>query len=200
VIEHVTSLDSSPAMRTGDHPGYFARVPGPSSFAGVLGDWLGTGFNSIATSWSGASGPTTVELVVIEWLLELIGLPSWGEGVLVRGGSIANLTALAATRHSRGAGVAYLRIRHPLHRGSPASPNPSSPTTRWSSRLAAASTAAPAPFRASPTSPAFSILALKVTDSSIVSVSPDVDREGSRDRIGRPTRAEPASAWAPMRL
>jgi aromatic-L-amino-acid/L-tryptophan decarboxylase len=146
VIEHVTGLDCSPAMRTGDpdslsaalggplpqapgdphlalrtlsdvalahmqhveHPRYFARVPGPSSFAGVLGDWLGTGFNSIATSWGGGSGPTTVELVVIEWLLELIGLPSWGEGVLVSGGSIANLTAMAAARHSRGSGVAYL--------------------------------------------------------------------------------------------
>lgn len=146
VIEHVSGLDSSPAMRAGDpdtlqaalggplpeapgdpqlalrtlsdvalahmqhveHPRYFARVPGPSSFAGVLGDWLATGFNSIATSWGGGSGPTTVELVVIEWLLELIGLPSWGDGVLVSGGSIANLTALAAARHARGSGVAYL--------------------------------------------------------------------------------------------
>ena len=28
-------------MQHGDHPSYFARVPGPSSYAGVLGDWLG---------------------------------------------------------------------------------------------------------------------------------------------------------------
>ncbi len=91
-----------------DHPRYFARVPGPSSFTGILGDWLGTGFNSIATSWGGGSGPTMVELVVIEWLTELLGLPPGGDGVLVSGGSIANLTAMAAARHARGPGVAYL--------------------------------------------------------------------------------------------
>ena len=55
-------------MQHGDHPRYFARVPGPSSFAGVLGDWLGTGFNAIAASWKGGSGPATVELVVLDWL------------------------------------------------------------------------------------------------------------------------------------
>ncbi|MEA2211124.1 MAG: hypothetical protein QOF83_1072 [Solirubrobacteraceae bacterium] len=91
-----------------DHPRYFARVPGPSSFAGILGDWLGTGFNAIATSWAGGSGPTMIELIVIEWLAQLIGLPAGGDGVLVSGGSMANLTALAAARHVRGAGVAYL--------------------------------------------------------------------------------------------
>src|SRR5436309_1154573 len=34
----------------GDHPRYFARVPGPSSYAGVLGEWLGTGYQTIAAS------------------------------------------------------------------------------------------------------------------------------------------------------
>src|SRR5207302_11119252 len=51
-------------MQHGDHPRYFARVPGPSSFAGVLGDWLGTGFNALVASWAGGSGPATVEVVV----------------------------------------------------------------------------------------------------------------------------------------
>jgi glutamate/tyrosine decarboxylase-like PLP-dependent enzyme len=95
-------------MQHPEHPRYFARVPGPSSFAGVLGEWLGTGFNSIATSWSGGSGPTTVELVVIDWLLELIGFPPGSDGILQSGGSMANLTALVTARHARGPGVAYL--------------------------------------------------------------------------------------------
>ena len=55
-------------MQHGDYPRYFSRVPGPSSFAGVLGEWLGTGFNAIAASWKGGSGPATVELVVLDWL------------------------------------------------------------------------------------------------------------------------------------
>jgi glutamate/tyrosine decarboxylase-like PLP-dependent enzyme len=95
-------------MQHGDHPRYFARVPGPSSFAGVLGDWLGTGFNAIAASWKGGSGPATVELVVLDWLRSLLGMPDGTEGVLASGGSLANVTALAAARAVDGPGVAYL--------------------------------------------------------------------------------------------
>ena len=95
-------------MQHGDHPRNFARVPGPSSFAGVLGDWLATGFNAIAASWGGGSGPATVELVVLDWLRQLLGLPAGTEGVMVSGGSMANMTALAAARASEGPGVCYL--------------------------------------------------------------------------------------------
>lgn len=82
----------------GDHPRYFARVPGPSSFAAILGEWLGTGFNAIATSWAGGSGTATAELVALDWLRGFLGLPSGGDGILTSGGSVANLTALAAAR------------------------------------------------------------------------------------------------------
>jgi glutamate/tyrosine decarboxylase-like PLP-dependent enzyme len=95
-------------MQHGDHPRYFARIPGPSSFAGVLGEWLGSGFNAIATSWPGGSGPATVELVVLDWLRSLFGMPEGTEGVLVSGGSLANVTALIVARKVAGAGVAYL--------------------------------------------------------------------------------------------
>lgn len=95
-------------MQHGDHPRYFARVPGPSSFAGVLGDWLSTGFNAIAASWGGGSGPATVELVVIDWLRELLGLPEGTEGVILSGGSISNMTAIAAARVAQGPGIAYI--------------------------------------------------------------------------------------------
>ncbi len=95
-------------IQHGDHARYFARVPGPAAFAGVLGEWLGTGFNALVASWAGGSGPATVELVVLEWLRELLGLDPGTEGVLVSGGSMANLTALACARAVGGPGVAYL--------------------------------------------------------------------------------------------
>src|ERR1035437_1644850 len=44
-------------MQHGDHPRNFARVPSPSSYVGVLGDWLATGFNAIDASWTGGAGP-----------------------------------------------------------------------------------------------------------------------------------------------
>ncbi|MBV9195655.1 MAG: aminotransferase class I/II-fold pyridoxal phosphate-dependent enzyme [Solirubrobacterales bacterium] len=95
-------------MQHVDHPRYFARVPNAASFAGVLGEWLGVGFNALATSWAGGSGPATVELVVLEWLRGLLGLDVGTEGVLTSGGSLANLMGLAVARRSVGVGVAYL--------------------------------------------------------------------------------------------
>jgi glutamate/tyrosine decarboxylase-like PLP-dependent enzyme len=95
-------------MQHVDHPRYFARVPSASSFAGVLGEWLGVGFNAIAASWAGGSGPATVELVVIDWLRRLLGLPEGTEGVLSSGGSLANLMGVTVARRTIGPGVAYL--------------------------------------------------------------------------------------------
>lgn len=95
-------------MQHGDHPRNFARVPGPSSFAGVLGEWLGTGFNAIAASWAGGSGPATVELIALDWLRSLLGMPEGTEGIMTSGGSLANMTALAAARANDGPGVCYL--------------------------------------------------------------------------------------------
>lgn len=92
----------------GDHPRYFARVPGPSSYPAVLADWLATGMQSMASSWVGGSGPTTVELTVLAWLREALGLPSTAEGILVSGGSMANATAFVAARVAKGDGVFYI--------------------------------------------------------------------------------------------
>ena len=64
----------------------------------MLADAAASGFNVFAGSWTGGSGPATVELVVLDWLRELCGLPEGGDGVLVSGGSVASLVALAAAR------------------------------------------------------------------------------------------------------
>ena len=91
----------------GDHTRYFARVAGPAAFAAILGEWMGTGFNTIASTWGGGSGPATMELVVIGWLAQMLGLPPETEGVIVSGGSLANLTGFGAARSELGHGVAY---------------------------------------------------------------------------------------------
>lgn len=88
-------------MQRGDHPRYFARVPSPSSAVGPLADALASGMNAIATSWAGASGPTALELLVVDWLAELLGMPAGTEGVLLSGGSMSSLTAFAAARLAR---------------------------------------------------------------------------------------------------
>ena len=92
----------------GDHPRYFARVPGPSSYPAVLGEWLATGMQSVASSWGGGSGPTAVEIIACDWLRDAIGLAPSCEGVLLSGGSMANITGAITARHLRGEGVIYL--------------------------------------------------------------------------------------------
>jgi glutamate/tyrosine decarboxylase-like PLP-dependent enzyme len=93
--------DVLPFIQRGDHPRFFARIASPSNFVSVLADAASAGHNAFVGSWAGGSGPATVELVVLDWLRELCGLPAGAEGVLVSGGSVANLVALAAARTAR---------------------------------------------------------------------------------------------------
>lgn len=97
-----------PKQQHGDHPRYFARVPSPAAFTGILGDWLGTGFNTIATSWVGGSGTAVTELIVIDWLRQCLGMPEGTQGIIVSGGSMANFTAFAAAFAAKGRGVVYM--------------------------------------------------------------------------------------------
>jgi aromatic-L-amino-acid/L-tryptophan decarboxylase len=92
------------------HPRFFARIGSPSNFISTLADTAASGFNVLGTSWVAASGPSTVELTVVDWLRAWCGMPSGTEGLLVSGGSMASLTALVAARESRGGvgGVVYL--------------------------------------------------------------------------------------------
>jgi glutamate/tyrosine decarboxylase-like PLP-dependent enzyme len=90
-----------PSVQHGDHPRFFARVGSPSNPVSALADALATGTNLIATSWTGGSGPTAVEVVVLDWIRSWCGLPEETEGILVSGGSVGSLTALAAAREAR---------------------------------------------------------------------------------------------------
>jgi aromatic-L-amino-acid decarboxylase len=95
------------------HPGYFAFIPASSTFAGALGDLIAASLDIDVGSWMSAAGPSQVELTVLEWFKEWIGYPIDAAGVLVSGGSAANITALACARESLvGAGsdmaVAYV--------------------------------------------------------------------------------------------
>src|SRR5918996_3252148 len=90
-----------PFIQHADHPRFFARIGSPGNFVSVLADAAAAGHNVFAGSWTGGSGPATVELVVLDWLRELCGMPGGTEGVLVSGGSVASLVGLAAARTAR---------------------------------------------------------------------------------------------------
>ena len=82
------------------HPGFLAYVPSCPTFPAVLGDWLATGFNFFAGVWPVASGPNGIEVTVLDWFREWLGMPAGTGGLLTSGGSGANLTAIIAARHA----------------------------------------------------------------------------------------------------
>lgn len=82
-----------------DHPRFFAFVPSPNNFVSVMADALAAGFNVFTGTWFAGSAPAQVELIVTDWLCRLCGMPKGAGGLFVSGGSMANLTGLAAARH-----------------------------------------------------------------------------------------------------
>ena len=89
------------AMRL-DHPRSFGFIPTAPTWPGVLADFMAAGYNSNTCTWLVASGPTQLELVVIDWLRRWIGYPESAGGLLTSGGSAASLDAFVAARERAG--------------------------------------------------------------------------------------------------
>ncbi len=89
------------ASRT-DHPGYFAFVPSFTTWPAALAELAAAAANPYCGAWMESAGPAQVELEVIGWFRTWLGLPDTAAGVLVTGGSAANLTALLVARDAAG--------------------------------------------------------------------------------------------------
>src|SRR4051812_18407929 len=79
--------DVLPFVARLSHPGYLAFIPGEGTWPGALGDLIASALNIDTCWWLGASGPSALELVVLDWLRQWVGYPEQGAGVLVSGGS-----------------------------------------------------------------------------------------------------------------
>jgi len=91
--------DVFPSTMHVNHPRFFAFVPGPGNFAGVMAETLAAGYNVFVGTWLGGSAAEAVETVTIDWLRQLCGFEESCRGLFVSGGTVANLTALAVARH-----------------------------------------------------------------------------------------------------
>lgn len=87
------------AMRN-DHHGFLGFIPTGGTWPGALADLIGSALAIDASSWAEAAGPSAVEAQVVRWFADWIGYPAGAQGLLVSGGSAANLTAIACARET----------------------------------------------------------------------------------------------------
>jgi len=80
------------------HPKYFSWVQGTGTPMGALADLLAGVMNNNATI--GDQSALYVDRQVINWCKELLNYPMDGSGILVSGGSIANITGLIVARNT----------------------------------------------------------------------------------------------------
>ena len=92
--------------RHNGHPRQFAHVCASPDPVGALADLLASTINQNVTAWRSAPAAATLERQVLRWLDALVGFDGGGHGLLLGGGSAANL-------HALGAAVERALRRHP---------------------------------------------------------------------------------------
>jgi aromatic-L-amino-acid/L-tryptophan decarboxylase len=78
------------------HPRYWGWVQGNGTPLGMMADMLASGLNPHLAGFNQA--PALVEHQVITWLAALMGFPAEASGVLVTGGSMANVLGVTVAR------------------------------------------------------------------------------------------------------
>lgn len=82
------------------HPRFFAWIQGTGTPMGTFGDLLASGMNPNTTI--GEHSAMYVDRQVVNWCKQLMNFPTEASGILVSGGSMANITALTVARNSYG--------------------------------------------------------------------------------------------------
>ena len=93
-----------PGLTHWQHPGWFAYFPAQSSPPSVLGELAAAGIGIQGMLWSTSPAATEIESHVLDWLVDLLGVPqAWkttgaGGGVLQSGASASTHTSLVVAR------------------------------------------------------------------------------------------------------
>ncbi|MGE0455761.1 MAG: aspartate aminotransferase family protein [Vicinamibacteria bacterium] len=89
-----------PHLTHWNHPGFFAYFANSSTAPAILGELLAATFNVNAMLWRTGPAATELELVVVDWLRQLLGLPPDSFGVIQDTASASTLVALVAAREA----------------------------------------------------------------------------------------------------
>ncbi len=96
-----------PGITHWNHPRFFAWFANTGSEPGILAELLVAALNVNAMTWLSSPAATELELTVLEWLAQLLGLPRGWHGHIEDTASTGTVAALAAARTLRPGGVVY---------------------------------------------------------------------------------------------
>ena len=96
-----------PGLTHWNHPRFFAWFANTGSAPGVLAELLIAALNVNNMTWLASPAATELELTVMDWLAQLLGLPRGWHGHIEDTASTATVAALAAARTRRPGGIVY---------------------------------------------------------------------------------------------
>jgi aromatic-L-amino-acid decarboxylase len=94
-----------PGLTHWNHPRFFAWFANTGSEPGILAELLIAALNVNAFTWLSSPAATELEVTVMDWLAQLLGLPRGWHGHIEDTASTATIAALAAARTRRPGGV-----------------------------------------------------------------------------------------------
>ncbi len=94
-----------PGVTHWQHPRFFAYFAVTGSEPGILAELLAATLNSVAILWRTAPASTELEVTVLDWVAQLIGLPRGWHGHIEDSASTSTLAALVAARETTGRSV-----------------------------------------------------------------------------------------------
>jgi aromatic-L-amino-acid decarboxylase len=94
-----------PALTHWQHPRFFAYFAVTASEPGILAELLAAATNQVALHWRASPASTELELRVVDWVRQLLGLPDGWHGHIEDTASTSTLAALIAARHVTGRNV-----------------------------------------------------------------------------------------------
>ncbi len=99
IMDEVSRLVIEKSLLTA-HPRFWAYINGSASPIGALADMLAAAINPNLATWAVGPVASEIERQSVQWIAELMHYPRQAGGLLVSGGTVANITALLAARRA----------------------------------------------------------------------------------------------------
>lgn len=87
------------------HPSFLGYFATTTTAPGIIGEMIAAALNVSAMTWQTSPAATELEVVVLDWIRQMLGLPAEFNGIVYDTASVAVLHAVAAAREELGFSV-----------------------------------------------------------------------------------------------